>query len=376
MSTGKLRVGVVFGGRSAEHEISIRSARTVIASLDPEKYEPVLLAIDRAGRWVDGEHAGRVLDGEASIAQLPFDHASVGLVPGEQGAQLIRAQPGEVGTATIDLLFPVLHGPHGEDGSVQGLAKLADIPCVGAGILGSAVGMDKDVMKRLLRDAGIPIAPFVCVTRGGVAELSRLTEHLAPPLFVKPANLGSSVGITRVSDPSSLTDAVGHALRYDRKVVIEEGIDGREMECSVLGNDQPIASGVGEIIATDHFYSYESKYLDESGATLVVPAEISEGELESIQKTSIDAFVTLECAGMARVDGFLVDQEQFVVNEINTIPGFTSISMFPKLFELSGIGKRELVDRLIQLAIERHREESSFSLVPEALIEGRNEADQ
>lgn len=365
MDHTRLRVAVLFGGRSAEHEISIRSARTVVRSLDPAKYDPVLIGIDRAGRWFLQEAADALLSGPNSLDAAPEGAPRVALAAGEAGADLVGSTDS---AGTIDVVFPVLHGPYGEDGTVQGLAKLAGVPCVGAGVLGSAVGMDKDVMKRLLRDAGIPIAPFVTVTRRTAAQGETRAESLGLPLYVKPANLGSSVGISRVTEPDRLRAAVDHALEYDRKAIIEAAVVGREIECSVLGNEGPIASVAGEVITPDGFYSYESKYLDEHGAELVIPAEVTAEELATIQATAIRTFEALDGSGMARVDGFLTPDGTFVVNEINTIPGFTSISMFPKLFEHTGISYTQLVDRLIELAIERHREDGSYALMPEALL--------
>ncbi len=370
MSTRRLNVAILFGGRSAEHEISIRSARTVVEALDPRNYTPILIGIDRRGHWFQQHDARALLEQPTSLDQVAGTAPRVGLIAGEQGAQLVRGDAAATAgiAAEIDVVFPVLHGPYGEDGTVQGLAKLAGVPCVGAGVLGSAVGMDKDVMKRLLRDAGIPIAPFVTVTKRTAGDVERLAAELGLPLYVKPANLGSSVGITRVAELTTLRAAVDHALTYDRKAIIESAVVGREMECSVLGNDEPVASVVGEVITSEGFYSYASKYLDESGTELVIPAKVTAAELAEIQDVAIRTFTTLECAGMARVDGFLTGNGSFVVNEINTIPGFTSISMYPKLFELSGVSYRELVDTLIQLAIERYREEQSLVLLPEALV--------
>jgi D-alanine-D-alanine ligase len=269
----------------------------------------------------------------------------------------------------IDVLFPVLHGPYGEDGTIQGLAKLADIPCVGAGVLGSAVGMDKDVMKRLLKEAGIPISPFLVLRASDQIDYRTAAAELGPNLYVKPANLGSSVGISRVRREEEFRPAVRHAFRYDTKVIVESEIAGREIECGVLGNEEPIASVPGEVRSVDGFYSYEAKYIDEHGAELFIPADLTDAERTLVQETAIRAFTTLCCEGMARIDGFLTAASEqtettFVINEINTIPGFTRISMYPKLFEASGISYRELIDRLIELAIERHRRDDGLSLSP------------
>ncbi len=371
----KLRVAVVFGGRSAEHEISLLSARNVVSALDTARYEPILIGIDRQGRWLMSEASltegsptegpVKLLRGErADTVRLDNGSREVALVSTGPTSELLSRDGGTMGR--IDVLFPVLHGPYGEDGTIQGLAKLANIPCVGAGVLGSAVGMDKDVMKRLLRDAGIPIAPFRTIRLRDRAAINHtvVAADLGPKLFVKPANLGSSVGISRANDEPSFQIAIDLAFKYDLKVIVETEISGREIECSVLGNEDPIASVPGEVIPSDGFYSYEAKYLNENGAELRIPADLTEAQRRTVQTTAIDAFVTLCCEGMARVDGFLTDDGRFIVNEINTIPGFTRISMYPKLFEASGIGSSELIDRLISLALERHARESSLSLSP------------
>jgi D-alanine-D-alanine ligase len=262
----------------------------------------------------------------------------------------------------VDVVFPVLHGPFGEDGTIQGLLKLANLPFVGAGVLGSAVGMDKDVMKRLLRDANIPIAKFLVFERreAGKIRPANVARVLGIPFFVKPANLGSSVGITKVSDRRQLGPAIKEALRYDNKILIEENIPGREIECSVLGNENPIASLPGEIITRHDFYSYDAKYVDQKGAQLVIPAELPKRTLKEVQAIAVKSFKVLGCEGMARVDFFLRDGREIFVNEINTIPGFTQISMYPKLWEASGLPYGKLIDRLIQLALERFRREKAL----------------
>lgn len=361
----KLRVAVVFGGRSAEHEISLLSAQNVVASLDPEKYEPVLIGIDREGRWFLNEGSLHLLDSQdAAKIRLSEDSTEVGLVSTGPSSHLVKNGGGELGK--VDVLFPVLHGPYGEDGTIQGLAKLADIPCVGAGVLGSAVGMDKDVMKRLLRDAEIAVAPFLVARAHRPTEptYTEVSATLGPRLYVKPANLGSSVGISRVTNAAEYAAALEEAFAYDRKVIVEQEVRGREIECSVLGNEEPVASVPGEIVAGDGFYSYAAKYIDEHGAELRIPADLTEAERATVQDTAIAAFEALCCEGMARVDGFLTPDGRFVVNEINTIPGFTRISMYPKLFEASGIGAFELTDRLIRLALDRHAAESRLRLTP------------
>ena len=356
----KIRVALLFGGRSAEHEVSLQSARNVLDAIDKDKYEPVLIGIDRNGAWFLNEESISLLHAsDPRLISLNQGNSSVSLVPSDQAGQMMDLQSGGA-LPSIDVIFPVLHGPYGEDGSVQGLAKLANVACVGSDILGSALAMDKDVAKRLLRDAGIPVARHVCLRRGGMDSVvrQRLESEFGYPLYVKPANMGSSVGVVKVDGAESLDAAIDTALQYDTKVVIEETITGREIESSVLGNDNPVASAVGEIGTDDGFYSYEKKYIDEEGAALIIPAELDDATLQRVQDTAIAAFRALESRGMARVDMFLTEDGRIYVNEINTIPGFTAISMYPKLWAESGIGYTELIDRLIRLALEDHAEKS------------------
>jgi D-alanine-D-alanine ligase len=355
----KIRVGILFGGRSAEHEVSLQSAKNIIDAIDADKYEVVLIGIDKKGQWHLNEHSRFDLPvAEPSLPELPESPENLALVPGKQNDQLV-ALSGEQRLGSLDVIFPVLHGPFGEDGTVQGLLKLANIAFVGAGVLGSAIGMDKDVMKRLLRDAGIPIAQFLVEHRYSAKEIGfdNARHQLGLPLFIKPANLGSSVGIHKVKDRAEFENAIHDAFNYDDKVLIEECIHGREIECSVLGNDNPIASVPGEILPRHEFYSYEAKYLDENGAALEIPAKLPLAISARVQQLAIKAFSVLCCEGMARVDFFLRNDGEIIVNEINTIPGFTRISMYPKLWEATGISYSELIDRLIQLAIERFERE-------------------
>src|SRR2546422_2048768 len=355
----KIRVGILFGGRSAEHEVSLQSAKNIIDAIDSKKYEVVLIGIDKKGRWHLSEGSRLLLPAvESGLPELPDKGENLALVPGKQEDQLV-AFSGQQKLGRLDVIFPVLHGPFGEDGTVQGLLKLANIAFVGAGVLGSAVGMDKDVMKRLLRDAGIPVARFIVANRYSREEIAfdYARGQLGLPLFIKPANLGSSVGIHKVKDRQGFEAGLRDAFNYDSKILIEECIDGREIECSVLGNDNPIASVPGEILPRHEFYSYEAKYLDENGAVLEIPAKVPLEISERIRQTAIKAFSVLCCEGMARVDFFLRNGEEIIVNEINTIPGFTRISMYPKLWEATGISYSELIDRLIQLAIERFERE-------------------
>lgn len=347
----KVRVGILFGGQSAEHEISILSARNVLAALDRDRFEPVLVGIDKGGRWLAQD--------ERRLIESSRDPREVQVHPG-------LPAPIEEAAARVDIVFPVLHGTLGEDGAMQGLLEVAGIPYVGAGVLGSAVGMDKDVMKRLLRDAGLPIAGFHTVRRERFAAdpagtCSRLLS-LGFPMFVKPANAGSSVGVSKVTQADQLEAAVRHALQFDTKAIVEEGIDGREIELAVLGGDPPVVSVAGEIIVEhpDGFYSYDAKYLDEKGARLQMPAELAPAELAEAQQVALKTFEVLECDGMARVDLFFSRDGRFLVNEINTIPGFTAISMYPKLWELSGIPPRELVTRLIELGLQRAEQRAAI----------------
>jgi D-alanine-D-alanine ligase len=387
----KLRVGVLFGGRSGEHEVSLLSAASVLNAIDKKKYEVVPIGITKEGRWLSASHAERLLKGDKSTSPEPRhlragdpeatsaaavlakgEGVVVPPIPGENHSALVPFETSapEVHAASspidVDVIFPVLHGTFGEDGTIQGLLELADIPYVGAGVLGSAAGMDKDVMKRLFRDAGLPIVKHITVLRSQWhKEQQKVRKHIEAalkyPVFVKPANLGSSVGISKVHDRSEVAAAMDEAAHFDRKIVIEQGVGGakgkaREIECSVLGNDEPIASLPGEIVPIKEFYDYDAKYLDE-GSELIIPAKLPKSKQKEVQQLAVKAFQAVDCSGLARVD-FLMDPRtgKIFVNEINTMPGFTSISMYPKLWAASGIEYPELIDRLIQLGLERHAE--------------------
>ena len=358
----KINVGILFGGKSTEHEVSLQSAKNIIDAINREKYNVTLIGIDKSGSWHLNEGSHFLLNSHdpKQIALKQSDKAVV-LAPGNVNRQLISPGGGYAGEK-LDVIFPVLHGAFGEDGTVQGLLKLADIPFVGAGVLGSAVGMDKDVAKRLLRDAGIPIAKFLTFQRWQKDQIDyqEVTRELDSPLFVKPANAGSSVGVSKVKNAAQFTAAIEAAFAFDRKILVEECICGREVECAVLGNDRPMASAVGEIIAQQEFYSYDAKYIDENGALLEIPAKLPPSSVAVIQATALKAYRVLCCEGMARVDFFLTPDNRAIVNEINTIPGFTKISMYPKLWEISGLSYSDLIDRLIQLALERHGEEQQL----------------
>ncbi|HZL46737.1 MAG TPA: D-alanine--D-alanine ligase [Opitutaceae bacterium] len=358
----KKRVGILFGGKSVEHEVSLQSARNVYEAIDREKFEVALIGIDRAGLWhvCDAALLGAATSPTAELAAGTAGGA-LALVPGETKHALIEAGS-QRGLPRLDVVFPVLHGTYGEDGTVQGLLKLANVPFVGAGVLGSAVGMDKDIAKRILRDAGIPVTRSVTLTTRTAAGVTfeELAEKFGAPFFVKPANSGSSVGVSKVHDASGWAAARAEALRYDRKLLVEEFIHGREIEVAVLGNDDPQASVPGEIIPQHDFYSYEAKYLDENGALLRIPADLPPTVRDRVRQLAVETFTALECAGMARVDFFVCADGRVYVNEINTIPGFTKISMYPKLWEATGLPYGQLIERLLDLAVERHRREQKL----------------
>ncbi|MBD3290281.1 D-alanine--D-alanine ligase [candidate division KSB1 bacterium] len=359
----KIRVGILFGGKSAEHEVSLQSAKNVVDAIDKEKYEVVLIGIDKSGQWHLNESSNYLLNADnPKLIALNKASEKVTLVPRAEKNELVKLTSNQ-SAGPLDVIFPVLHGTFGEDGTVQGFLKLADVPFVGAGVLGSAVGMDKDVMKRLLRDAGLPIGDFLVFHKKEIESINfnALVERLGLPFFVKPANLGSSVGISKVKDFDQFEEAIRDAFNYDNKILIEEYVEGREIECSVLGNEDPIASLPGEVIPQHEWYSYEAKYIDEAGAKLVIPADLPDHLIKKFQQRAVEAFKVLCCEGMARVDCFLRKKDdEVMIHEINTIPGFTKISMYPKLWEVSGIPYKELIDRLIQLAIERHESEKEL----------------
>lgn len=343
----KLHLGVLFGGKSTEHEISILSTRSVLDAIDKEKYDISLVGINQQGQWqlINDHQLKASIENGNSLAFIPGQ--------GVNGSSLIELTK-QKHLRKMDVIFPILHGIYGEDGSVQGLLKLANIPFVGADLLGSAIGMDKDVMKRLLRDAGIKIPHFLVFHKWDKQKINFQTikAELGLPLFIKPANTGSSIGVSKVKSEDEFHLAIDKAFSYDQKIILEEYIAGREIECAVLGNENPAASILGEIIPHHEFYSYEAKYLDENGATLQIPAQIRQDISENIQALAIKTFCTLSCSGMARIDFFLRNEEVFV-NEINTIPGFTSISMYPRLWQASGISYSDLIDKLIELAIDK-----------------------
>ena len=360
--TKKLRIGVIFGGRSGEHEVSLRSAESVINAMDKARYEVVPIGITKEGRWLISANAAALLP-EAVMSSN--SHRQVAIIgdPTRQGLTRLDDRERLLSSEPLDAVFPVLHGTYGEDGTIQGLLEMAGVPYVGCGVLASAAGMDKVAMKQLFERAGLTLIEYDWFLRSAWEEnpdvvMKRINRSLGFPVFVKPANLGSSVGISKAANKRELRDAIDDAARYDRKVVVERAVDGREIEVSILGNEHPMASLPGEIITGHEFYDYEDKYIDTTSRT-EVPAKLPKKIIDRIQRDGIRAFQAIDGSGLARVDFFVEGgTNRVIINEINTKPGFTSISMYPKLWEASGIPYSELIDRLIQLAIERHRDKS------------------
>ncbi|AZD81825.1 D-alanine--D-alanine ligase [Pseudomonas chlororaphis] len=352
----KLRVGIIFGGRSAEHEVSLQSARNIVDALDRERFEPVLIGIDKNGHWHLNDTSNFLINQEnPALIALNQSNRELAVVPGKASQQLLETSSQEL-LGHVDVIFPIVHGTLGEDGCLQGLLRMADLPFMGSDVLGSAVCMDKDISKRLLRDAGLAVTPFITLNRATAArtDFAQAQSKLGLPMFVKPANQGSSVGVSKVTSEAQYHAAIELALGFDEKVLVESAVSGREIECAVLGNDQPIASGCGEIVVGSGFYSYDSKYIDDQAAQVVVPADLSEEVSERIRALAVEAFQVLGCSGLARVDVFLTQGGEVLINEINSLPGFTRISMYPKLWQAAGMTYSELVSRLIELALERH----------------------
>lgn len=344
----KINVGILFGGKSVEHEVSVRSSQNVYDAIDKDKYNVIMIGITKEGKWIFNP----TISEEGTVIG---DH-SLALVPGAEGAQLVDLL-GKYKLDKLDVIFPILHGAYGEDGTMQGLLKIMNIPFVGPSVLGSAVGMDKEVMKRLLKDSEIPSAAYKVFNKyeGAVRNPSfeEVEAALGLPCFVKPASLGSSVGISKVYNAEEFECAIKEAFKFDQKLIVETNIVGREIECSVLGNEHPKASLPGEVVSHHDFYSYEAKYLDEHGAALIIPADLPADTIQEIQEIAVKTFTTLYCEGLTRVDFFLTAQGELLINEVNTIPGFTKISMYPKLWEATGLSYTRLIDHLIQFAIER-----------------------
>ena len=362
MIMSKIRVGLIFGGRSAEHEVSLRSARSVLQAMNRDKYEMTLIGISKEGKWLAGP------DPLAALTAGDLSATSEALLSGEPGKRELLAYSANGGgtlklsaIAELDVIFPLLHGPFGEDGTLQGLLELADLPYVGSGVLASALAMDKAMCKQVLRAAGLRVTDWLVVARADIdrdadAVASTAAERFSFPIFTKPANLGSSVGVVKAHNFGELVAALRESARYDRRVLVEPGINAREIEVSVLGNAEPLASVVGEVVPSREFYDYEAKYVDQ-GSRLVIPAAIPPATAEQARAASVAAFRALDAAGLARVD-FLLDRDngELYLNEVNTLPGFTDISMYPKLWQAAGLGYSELIDRLVGLALERQAE--------------------
>lgn len=353
----KIKIAVIFGGKSPEHDVSLESGKNIAEALDPNKYHPFLLGIDRNGimRQVPSLEILKTTDVTQPIdlANLPN---RVFLVPGPNGKpNLINLETSEL-ISEIDVAFPIIHGPYGEDGTIQGYLKLLGLPFVGPGILGSAMGMDKDVAKKMLVQAGLPVAQFVTLRKNKRSQVSysELKDKLGLPFFIKPANMGSSVGVHKVSSEEQFEASLDDAFKYDTKVLVEEYIQGREIECAVLGNDSPITGLPGEVIPQHEYYSYDAKYLDANGALLQIPAELTAPQQDLVRQLAVQVFQVLECQGLSRVDFFLTPDEKLLINEINTLPGFTKISMYPKMMGTVDIAYRDLIDRLIGFAFGAH----------------------
>jgi D-alanine-D-alanine ligase len=367
MARKKLRIGLIFGGRSGEHEVSLASATSVMENLDREKYEVVPIGITKEGGWLLGTEPARLMAAEQHInhtentetetttaVTLTGDPRMRRLIPLESGEQLQD-------NGALDVIFPVLHGTYGEDGTLQGLLDMADVPYVGCGVLGSALGMDKEKMKMVFQAVGLPSVDYLVYRRNEwerspTTIMDAIEQRLGYPCFVKPVNLGSSVGINKAHDRAELEHAINVAAEYDRKIIIDRGINCRELECAVLGNDEPLASVVGEVIASNEFYDYHAKYLDNK-SKVIIPADIPQATAEEVRRQAVTAFLALDLSGLARVDFFLEKESgQVYINEVNTMPGFTQISMYPMLWEASGLTYAQLLDRLVELAIERHQD--------------------
>lgn len=362
----KIRVGLIFGGKSGEHEVSLASAQSVLHALDETKYDAVLIGITKEGKWLTGGNPRQhnPLRQLVGATRSPLLKVTNGTNANLVNTAMVSHSATEMTTAdalnaSVDVVFPLIHGPNGEDGTIQGLLELADLPYVGAGVAASAVGMDKALMKALFRNAGLPVAEFLVVLRHKWENEPEETIHeietmIKYPCFVKPANLGSSVGIAKARNWDELTQALTNAALYDRKIIVERAVDAREVECSVLGNDAPIASLPGEVIPEREFYDYDAKYAD-AATRLIVPAELTGEQIHTVQELAVRAFQAIDCSGMARVDFFIEKRDgRVLVNEINTIPGFTAVSMYPKMWQASGLSYPQLIDRLLQFALERH----------------------
>ena len=365
----KLRVGVIFGGRSGEHEVSLRSAQAIIESINRKNFEVVPIAISKEGKWLPPSHSTQLLPAKVQkLLQPRSETGDVAILGDPSHKGLISLQDGQAGATTekLDVVFPALHGPFGEDGTVQGLLEMADVPYVGCGVLASACGMDKVTMKTLFVQAGLPICKHIWFLRSQWRSqpdkiLRKVKSELGLPCFVKPANLGSSVGVSRAKDKKSLSDAIDLAAEYDRKIIVEEEVVGREIECAILGNDEPIASLPGEYVVFDEtarFLDYTEKYANTGNVSFIVPANLSKPLTAKLQKMAIQAFQAVDGAGLARVDFFVDKKGKLTLNELNTMPGLTEVSGYPKMWAASGVSFDELLGKLIELAFERHKEKS------------------
>ncbi len=357
----KIRVWVVFGGKTPEHEVSLQSAKNIIEAIDKDLFEIIPIGINKEGRWLlqdSQDYLENAIDPKS--ISLKKTSKELALTPGSKNSNITQVHWESIWN--LDVIFPVIHGINGEDGSIQWLLQLLEIPFVGPGILGSAVAMDKDITKRLLHLVGINVAKWVTLYahKKESIDYDDILRRLKTPLFVKPANMGSSVGVSKVSNKQDLIEAVASAFEYDNKILIEQWVKWRELECAILGNDTPQASAIGEVILSDSFYSYKTKYISDDGAQIAIPAKLDEQTIKKLQETAILAFQTIECSGMARVDFFLTPEGDVYVNEINTIPGFTNISMYPKLWEASGLLYTDLITKLLYLAIEKSESQSKL----------------
>lgn len=363
----KIKIAILFGGQSVEHEVSLQSAKNVYEAINKDKYDVTLIGIDKSGKWHLNNKSQYLLnENDPKLIKQNNSGENLAIVPGNPDNKLLNIKSNS-GIENIDVAFSVIHGTTGEDGILQGFLKLADIPLVGPGVLGSAICMDKDVAKRLLRDADIPTSKFLTFSKNQINSISfnQVQEKLGSTVFIKPANSGSSVGVNKAKNEEEFTKAIREAFRFDNKILVEEYIKGREIECSVMGNEEPMVSVAGEIKAQHEFYSYDAKYIDDNGAVTNIPADLNEETLKKVQFYAAQAFKTLCCEGMARVDFFVTDNNDIYINELNTIPGFTKISMYPKLWEASGIGYSELIDKLIGYAIERHKRDKALETTVE-----------
>ena len=359
---GKIKVGLLFGGKSSEHEVSLQSAKNIMEAIDHDKYDVTLIGIDKQGNWhLNNNTKYLVNEHDPKRIELNKTHKNIAVVPGREDNQILNIDSSET-FEQLDVILPILHGPLGEDGSVQGMLRMANIPYVGPNVLSSAICMDKDIAKKLLVASGFNVANWLTVKKSkkNYPTYEEVKAELGIPFFIKPANQGSSVGVSKVKSEEEYLVGLETAMLYDHKVLLEENIVGREVECAILGNEAPVASLPGEILPNGDFYSYETKYIDENGAVLKIPADLSKDQERMIQEQSIKAFEALECQGLARVDYFLKENGELIINEVNTLPGFTRISMYPKLWEASGVTYPKLIERLIELAIVRNKEDNAL----------------